>query len=238
MVNGDTTEKPAYLVQDYVAEDEEGRYQHFDLKNLIVHISPNASETTAGDGDAAIAIEGTISLEFLNEGFNRPLGTGTDFPGIGIVAVLAAHGATLEKDDKPHTGTIYCTETLGGMDITVHSLHLVVEGTGNHFVLLLLGQSDEVNRIPADTDCELRVFLGMCLGVQQCFLGENVNVQMVTALLNIAVKQRNQIVDLILIGFHVESSLFVDVQGVHIDLGQPLHHRIVFFLLLSGKNGI
>ena len=29
-----------------------------------------------------------------------------------------------------------------------------------------------------------------------------------------------------------------DVQGVHIDLGQPLHHRIVFFLLLSGKNGI
>lgn len=112
MVNGDTTEKPAYLVQDYVAEDEEGRYQHFDLKNLIVHISPNASETTAGDGDAAIAIEGTISLEFLNEGFNRPLGTGADFPGIGIVAVLAAHGATLEKDDKPHTGTIYCTETL------------------------------------------------------------------------------------------------------------------------------
>lgn len=339
MVNGDTTEKPAYLVQDYVAEDEKGRNQHFDLKNLIVHISPNASETTAGDGDAAIAIEGTISLEFLNEGLNRPLGTGVDFPGIGIVAVLAAHGATLEKDDKPHTGTIYCTETLGGMDITVHSLHLVVEGTGNHFVLLLLGQSDEVNRIPADTDCELRVFLGMCLGVQQCFLGENVNVQMVTALLTtvrgstgglsvdhiggngqnrgggnavpvgvvladllhelvdyvagnvidpiIIVAELGEVaLDLVIHGQAVLVTKYLDfrilngrqgvrnngqsgntggkpaghvlvvqchldflvavlvvhvmddVQGVHIDLGQPLHHRIVFFLLLSGKNGI
>ena len=34
VVNSDTTEKPAYLVQDYVAEDEEGRYQNFYLKKL------------------------------------------------------------------------------------------------------------------------------------------------------------------------------------------------------------
>ena len=115
MVNGDTTEKPAYLVQDYVAEDEEGRYQHFDLKNLIVHISPNASETTAGDGDAAIAIEGTISLEFLNEGLNRPLGTGADFPGIGIVAVLAAHGATGKERGEAHARSVHEGKGFNGM---------------------------------------------------------------------------------------------------------------------------
>ena len=38
VINGDTTETPAYLIQDYVAADGNGKYQNFYLKNVIVHV--------------------------------------------------------------------------------------------------------------------------------------------------------------------------------------------------------
>ena len=46
VINEDTTDAPAYIVQDYVATDDTGRYQNFYLQNVIVHIPANAANTT------------------------------------------------------------------------------------------------------------------------------------------------------------------------------------------------
>ena len=44
VVEGDTTEKPAYVIQDFVAEDSD--YQNWYLSNLIVHIPANGAQKT------------------------------------------------------------------------------------------------------------------------------------------------------------------------------------------------
>ena len=77
-----------------------------------------------------------------------------------------------------------------------------MEGTGNNLVLLLLRQLDKVNSVTGNTDGQLGILLRMCLSVQQGLLGEDVDIQMVAALLNVAVQQGNQIVDLLFSCFH------------------------------------
>ena len=56
-------------------------------------------------------------------------------------------------------------------------LNLVVEGTGNYLVLLLLGKLNKVYRIAAYSYGKLGVFFGVSLSVKEGFLGKNVNVQ-------------------------------------------------------------
>ncbi len=51
VTEGDTTDKPAYLVQDYVVESD--TYQNWYLPNLIVHIPANSAEAT---GDAVMVM--------------------------------------------------------------------------------------------------------------------------------------------------------------------------------------
>ena len=51
ITEGDTTARPAYLVQDYVVESD--TYQNWYLSNLIVHIPANSAEAT---GDAVMVM--------------------------------------------------------------------------------------------------------------------------------------------------------------------------------------
>ena len=41
-------------------------------------------------------------------------------PGVGIVAVSAAHRAALQEYNKAYSGTVYRAKGLYGMDITYH----------------------------------------------------------------------------------------------------------------------
>ena len=75
--------------------------------------------------------------------------------------------------------------------------NVVVEGTGYYLILLLLRQLNKVNRITAYSYGKLGVFLGMRLGVEEGLTGEHVDVQMVTALLYVAVEQRHKIIYLV-----------------------------------------
>ena len=74
-----------------------------------------------------------------------------------------------------------------------------VECTGNNVILLLLGELDEVYRIAGNSYCELRIFLGVSLSVQQSLAGEDVYIKVVTAFFNVAVKKFNEVIYLFLI---------------------------------------
>ena len=76
-------------------------------------------------------------------------------------------------------------------------LDFVVEGTGDYLVLLFLGELDEVNGVAADSDGKLGILFGMCLCVKEGLTGENVDVQVVSALFNIAVKEGNKVIYLV-----------------------------------------
>lgn len=76
VVNEDTTEKPAYLVQDYIAHDD--RYQSFALQNIIVHIPANAEIKT---GEAIMFMGHTDSV---------PMGQGASDDGVACATMLEA----------------------------------------------------------------------------------------------------------------------------------------------------
>lgn len=87
-----TTEKPAYIVQDYVATDTE--YQNWYLKNIIVHIPATTNRT----GDAIMFMAHTDSV---------PMGDGASDDGVACSVMLEAvryylseikNGYTLEND--------------------------------------------------------------------------------------------------------------------------------------------
>ena len=82
-VNEDTTEKPAYLVQEYVAEDSE--YQSWNLKNVIVHIPANSENRT----EEAIMFMGHLD--------SVPMGEGSSDDGIACATMLEAIRYYMDK---------------------------------------------------------------------------------------------------------------------------------------------
>lgn len=90
-VNEDTTEKPAYLIQDYVATDDTGRYQNFYLQNVIVHIPANAPDAT---GDAVM---------FMGHFDSVPMGQGSSDDGVSCAAMLEAIRYYTEKIESGFT---------------------------------------------------------------------------------------------------------------------------------------
>lgn len=88
-VNEDTTEKPAYLVHEYVAEDE--RYQNWYLKDVIVHIPANAENKT-----------GEIAL-FMGHLDSVPMGNGASDDGVACATMLEAIRYYSEKMQNGYT---------------------------------------------------------------------------------------------------------------------------------------
>lgn len=81
-------------------------------------------------------------------------------------------------------------------------LDFLVERTGNYLVLLLLCELNEVYRVTAYSYCKLGISLGMSLSIKESFTGENVNVEMMSALLNVTVKECNEVIYLVLCCCH------------------------------------
>ena len=90
-VNEDTTEKPAYLVQSYVATDETGRYQNFYLQNVIVHIPANAPDAT---GEA---------IMFMGHFDSVPMGQGASDDGVACATMLEAIRYYTDKMNSGYT---------------------------------------------------------------------------------------------------------------------------------------
>lgn len=91
VTEGDTTDVPAYLVQDFVAADPEGRYQNFYLQNLIVHIPANAPQPT---GDAVM---------FMGHFDSVPMGQGASDDGVACGTMLEAIRYYLERMEQGYT---------------------------------------------------------------------------------------------------------------------------------------
>lgn len=75
LVKEDTTEKPAYVVQEYVGKDTE--YQNWYLENIIVHIPAN----TDASGEAIMFMGHTDSV---------PMGPGASDDGVACAVMLEA----------------------------------------------------------------------------------------------------------------------------------------------------
>ncbi len=88
VVNEDTTEVPAYMIQDYVGTDDKGRYQNFYLKNVIVHIPANSDAPT---GDAVM---------FMGHFDSVPMGQGSSDDGVACSTMLEAIRYYLDKMDN------------------------------------------------------------------------------------------------------------------------------------------
>ena len=93
VVNEDTAEKPAYLVQSYISHDD--RYQSFSLQNIIVHIPANA-ETKSGE-----------AIMFMGHTDSVPMGPGASDDSVACATMLEAiryylgemkNGKTLSND--------------------------------------------------------------------------------------------------------------------------------------------
>ena len=67
-------------------------------------------------------------------------------PGIWIVAVLASHRASLKKYQKTNSGTVNGPELSNEciLPVVFPSLHCIMEGSGNNFILLFFCQFIEV----------------------------------------------------------------------------------------------
>lgn len=91
VINGDVTDAPAYLIQDYVATDDTGRYQNFYLKNVIVHIPANADEVT------------NEAVMFMGHFDSVPMGQGSSDDGVACATMLEAIRYYLDKMQNGYT---------------------------------------------------------------------------------------------------------------------------------------
>lgn len=93
IVNKDTVNAPAYMIQNFVVTDENNGYQNFYLKNLIVHIPANADNPT---NDAVM---------FMGHFDSVPMGPGASDDGVACGVMLEAIRYYLEKMESGYTIT-------------------------------------------------------------------------------------------------------------------------------------
>ncbi len=90
-VQEDTTDKAAYLVQDYVGVDADGVNQNFYLSNVIVHIPANSPDKT---GDAVM---------FMGHFDSVPMGQGSSDDGVACAVMLEAIRYYTDKINNGYT---------------------------------------------------------------------------------------------------------------------------------------
>ena len=90
LVNEDTTRKPAYLVQDYIARDD-SRYQNWYLQNVIAYIPANA-ENPSGD-----------VIMFMGHTDSVPMGQGASDDGVACATMLEAIRYYMDKIENGYT---------------------------------------------------------------------------------------------------------------------------------------
>ncbi len=136
-INGDTTDAPAYIIQDFVASDDTNKYQNFYLKNVIVHIPANASETT----DEAVMFMGHFD--------SVPMGQGASDDGVACATMLEAIRYYLDKMENGYTLTndlVFCF--VNGEEFNLYGSRAFM----NEFV----GFDNVVERIKFGTNLESR----------------------------------------------------------------------------------
>ena len=91
-------------------------------------------------------------------------------------------------------------------------LHALVEGAGDNFQLVFARKFHEVHGVAADADGELRIFLGVHHGVFQHFAVEDVHVEVVCSLGEVAVNHGDEVLHAFFVGG--SEALRHDAEGV------------------------
>ena len=142
----------------------------------------------AADRDAAFGSPVRTETQRLLQQFigRKPQRRVLHAPGVGVVAVLAAHRASLQKDDVPHARPVDGAEAFERMDKRLWHKFLLcrcgsdarVARAGDYVELLLAGQVDEFHGVAGDADREVRVLLlfRMLHRVDELFAAEDVDI--------------------------------------------------------------
>ena len=116
---------------------------------LQKRLSPCGGKTARGI-EGTVPVHGGYDLLCVHE----PALPGV--PGIRIVAVQTAHGTALEKYHIADSRAVHGSEAFQRVDISFHvdtclSFIYLMEGSGDHFILLFFGQLDKVYSITGYT---------------------------------------------------------------------------------------
>lgn len=134
---GNTTGAPAYMVQEFVASDDTNKYQNFYLKNLIVHIPANGSDTTKE------------ALMFMGHYDSVPMGQGASDDGVACATMLEAIRYYLDKMENGYTlenDLVFCF--VNGEEFNLYGSRAFMEEFG--------GFEDVVERIKFGVNLESR----------------------------------------------------------------------------------
>lgn len=74
-----------------------------------------------------------------------------------------------------------------------------MEGAVDNIQLLFAGEFDEVDGIARDADGKLWVEFGVLHGIKQYILVNDIDVDVVSALIKVAVQQSHEVVDFVLV---------------------------------------
>ena len=72
-------------------------------------------------------------------------------------------------------------------------LHLLVEGPADNLFLLLTGELVEVYSIAGHSDCEVGIKLGIIHSINKLLSFKDIDIDVVSALVKVSVKNRNQV---------------------------------------------
>ncbi len=135
-VNENTTEKPAYLIQEYIGTND-NRYQDWQLKNVIVHIPANAADKT---GQA---------IMFMGHFDSVPMGQGASDDSVACATMLEAIRYYMDKIENGYTlknDLVFCF--VNGEEYSLYG--------SEAFMGEFTGFDNVVNRIRFGTNLESR----------------------------------------------------------------------------------
>ena len=90
LVNEDTTEKPAYLVQDYIGRGD-SRYQNWYSQNVIAYIPANGANPSGN------------AIMFMGHTDSVPMGSGASDDGVACATMLEAIRYYMDKIENGYT---------------------------------------------------------------------------------------------------------------------------------------
>ena len=150
VVNEDTVEKPAYIVQNFIEEGKDDKhYQSFALSNIVVHIPANGINKS---GEAIMFMGHTDSV---------PMGSGASDDTVACATMLEAIRYYLDKMENGYTienDLLFCF--VNGEEVGLYGSEALrgqenFEGPGPHDYAFK-GFNDVLNRVKFVTNLESR----------------------------------------------------------------------------------
>ena len=124
------------------------------------------------------------------------------FSDIGVLSLYLSNGfPTLYRENQGAklSRSAPCTLPLHTVPFSLSRRRRLVERTGDHVELLLLGELDEVHRVAGDAHGQVRVLFRMLDGILELFLAQHVDVGVVQTVAVAGVQNAHEVADALIL---------------------------------------